>query len=141
METIQYSSAGVKINLADKAFAQFDAVLITVPLGVLKKQLIKFEPALPAEKQKAIARMGMGVLDKLYLRFEDVFWDEDTVILTPENGLTRGHFNYWVNFHKYLGEPIIMGFNAGKYARVLSTKSDEAFIADALQTLSLAYPG
>jgi hypothetical protein len=119
----------------------FDAVLVTVPLGVLKKQMIRFEPALPTEKQQAIARMGMGALDKLYLRFEEVFWDEKTTaILTPENGLPRGHSNYWINFSHYLNQPIIMGFNAGEAALTLSKKSDQAIIQDALSTLASAYP-
>ena len=42
-----------------------DAVLVTVPLGVLKKGSIAFQPPLPQRKLEAIERMGFGVLNKV----------------------------------------------------------------------------
>ena len=138
---IMHSQKGVSIGGEEGELSSFDAALVTVPLGVLKRNVITFEPALSQERLAAISRMGMGTLDKLYLKFEEPFWDVDaTTILTPNNGLPRGHFNYWINFQKYLGEPIIMAFNAGESARSLSRKSDEDFVHDALSTLALAYP-
>jgi monoamine oxidase len=138
---VMHSDKGVKIGSEENELLAFDAVIVTVPLGVLKQNIISFEPALPQEKQNAISRMGMGTLDKLYLKFEEPFWDKDaTIILTPDTGLPKGQFNYWVNFHKYLGGPIIMGFNSGRSAVALSKKSDEDFINDALNTLAIAYP-
>ncbi|MEM7446103.1 MAG: FAD-dependent oxidoreductase, partial [Pseudomonadota bacterium] len=66
----------------------FDAALVTVPLGVLKQGAIAFSPPLPSAKLEAIEKLGMGLLDKVYLRYDDVFWDADvTWIATPENGL------------------------------------------------------
>jgi hypothetical protein len=64
-----------------------DAVLCTIPLGVLKKTpflsdqepdpggAVQFEPPLPAWKREAIARLGFGSLNKLVLYFEKPFWD------------------------------------------------------------------
>lgn len=43
---------------------QADAVLVTVPLGVLKRGAIAFDPPLPAAKQDVIQRLGFGVLNK-----------------------------------------------------------------------------
>ena len=138
---IEYHNEGVAIHTGEQTLGQFDAVIVTVPLGVLKKQVIEFRPALPEGKQQAIARMGMGTLDKLYLKFEEVFWDKDaTVILTPDTGLPQGQFNYSVNFAKYLGEPIIMGFNAGESAHALSQLSNQDMVAKALTALTAAYP-
>ena len=42
-----------------------DAVLLTIPLGVLKKEKLKFEPPLPEWKTSAIKRMGFGNLNKV----------------------------------------------------------------------------
>ena len=42
-----------------------DAVLVTVPVGVLQKGTIAFEPVLPPHKQAAISRMGFGLLNKV----------------------------------------------------------------------------
>jgi monoamine oxidase len=36
------------------------AVLVSVPLGVLKRGSIRFSPPLPTAKQTAINRMGVG---------------------------------------------------------------------------------
>lgn len=42
-----------------------DAVVVTVPLGVLKRGALKFQPPLPEDKQKAIKQLGYGVLNKV----------------------------------------------------------------------------
>lgn len=51
-------------------------VLITIPLGCLKAQSIKFTPSLPDWKQNAIDKMGFGLLNKIFLQFPFTFWDE-----------------------------------------------------------------
>ena len=45
-----------------------DAVVISVPLGVLKKEIIAFQPPLPQRKQTAIRQLGFGVLNKVCAR-------------------------------------------------------------------------
>ena len=97
VDRIQHSGSEVKIGVKNNGLQQYDVVLVTAPLGLLKKQLIEFEPALPIPKQAAIARMGMGTLDKLYLRFDAPFWDNKLNITTPENGFPQGQFNFWFN--------------------------------------------
>lgn len=42
-------------------------MLITVPLGVLKRNLIEFDPPLSKRKLGAIRRLGFGVLNKVFL--------------------------------------------------------------------------
>ena len=42
-----------------------EAVLVTVPLGVLKENVITFHPPLSEEKQSAIERLGFGNLNKV----------------------------------------------------------------------------
>ncbi len=36
---------------------------------------VAFEPSLPVEKEKAIQNLGIGVVNKVVLVFNDVFWD------------------------------------------------------------------
>ncbi len=50
-----------------------DAVLVTVPLGVLKENIITFDPPLPEEKQSAIDRLGFGNLNKVNYYFLVLF--------------------------------------------------------------------
>lgn len=121
--------------------ASFDAVIITVPLGVLKQGNITFSPRLPKRKTDAIARLGMGTLDKVYLKYDEVFWDRDvTWIVTPENGLPRGQFNQWLNLYKYTGVPVIMAFNGAKPALELARLPNSEIIKRAQHTLQMAYP-
>jgi monoamine oxidase len=44
-----------------------DAVVVTVPLGVLKSGTITFDPPLPESKQQAISHLGFGLLNKVSL--------------------------------------------------------------------------
>ncbi len=53
-----------------------DAVLVTVPLGCLKAETIRFEPQLPDWKLASIKRLGFGLLNKVVMEFTVPFWDE-----------------------------------------------------------------
>lgn len=48
----------IKIRTSDRNQRQADAVIVAVPLGVLKSGDLVFEPPLPSEKLKAIQAMG-----------------------------------------------------------------------------------
>ena len=141
VKRISYDTTSVTLTLKTGASQRFDAVIVTVPLGVLKRETIQFDPLLPKQKREAIRRIGMGTLDKVYLQFDQVFWDKEvTWIATPENGLHRGHFNGWLNLYKYIRKPVIVGFNGGPPAIALSALSDRDIVGQAVQTLNLAYP-
>ena len=131
---------GVRVSYADGVVEEYDAAIVTVPLGVLKAGGILFEPPLPEEKQGAINRLGMGVLDKLFLAFEAPFWDDATWLITAETGLPPGHFNMWLNLNKVLGVPVLMALNAGPPAAHLAGYDDEEIVARALHALQRAYP-
>jgi monoamine oxidase len=127
----------VLVSAGNTSFSA-DAVLITVPLGVLKSDSIQFNPPLDSEKQSAIDRLGMGLLNKVYLKFDDVFWDADVDII-GYIGPKRGYFAEWINFYKYTGEPILLGFNASSVADELETLSDSEFIDEAMSALRNMY--
>jgi len=52
-----------------------DRVLVTVPLALLKKNAITFEPPLRDDKRAAIDRLGAGLIEKVALRFEKKWWN------------------------------------------------------------------
>lgn len=138
---IELVEGGVRLHSRASKTVQVDALIVTLPLGVLKQGSVEFDPPLPPQKSKAIASLGMGVLDKVYLKYDDVFWDKDvTWIATPENGLPQGQFNQWLNLYPYIGEPVILAFNGAQPARDLAKLSDRDVVAKAQQTLELAYP-
>jgi hypothetical protein len=52
-------------------------IIVSVPLGVLKHGTIAFDPELSADKATAIAKLGMGLLDKVTLLYSENFWRDD----------------------------------------------------------------
>ncbi|HSG85757.1 MAG TPA: NAD(P)/FAD-dependent oxidoreductase [Candidatus Limnocylindrales bacterium] len=69
-------AGGVDVRTADGAVHVGSHVLVTVPLGVLKAGVIRFDPPLLPERRSAIERLGFGRLDKVALRYERPFWTE-----------------------------------------------------------------
>lgn len=51
-------------------------MVVTLPLGVLKSDLMSFSPPLPHRKLASIANLGMGILNKIAIRFEESFWEQ-----------------------------------------------------------------
>lgn len=65
----------VVVECEDCEVIPADHVIVTVSLGVLKRQHASFfRPGLPAEKVAAIHRLGIGTTDKIFLEFEEPFW-------------------------------------------------------------------
>jgi monoamine oxidase len=141
VETIDYSGDVVTVETTDGETYTADKVIVTVPLGVLQAGSITFVPELAEEKTDAIDRLGMGVMDKLWLEFEEAFWEDDEdadwicyISDTP---------GYWVetlNVNKYLGVPLLVLFNIGDAAKANSNLSDAALLADAMATIRKWYP-
>ncbi|KAJ0971188.1 hypothetical protein J5N97_019147 [Dioscorea zingiberensis] len=108
----------VKVHTSNGMVYEGDAVLITVPLGCLKANAIKFSPVLPDWKQSSIQRLGFGVLNKVVLEFSEVFWDDavDYFGATAEETGRRGQcFMFW-NVKKTVGAPVLIALVVGKAA-------------------------
>jgi monoamine oxidase len=67
-------------------------IIVTIPLGCLKRDKITFEPPLPDWKRKAINQMGFGLLNKFILQFSDCFWGSATTNLWHTSNQQRGRF-------------------------------------------------
>jgi len=136
VELVDYSAAAITIKTQDKSY-QAKQVLVTVPVGVLQTGSIEFKPQLSAEKQQALSVMGMGTLNKVWLEFDSVFWDDREVIFVI--GDEQGQFVNWLNYHKVSDKPYLLGFNAAEYGEQIEFQSDEEIIEDALLSLKNIY--
>jgi monoamine oxidase len=63
--------------LGHDAVLTTDKVVVALPLGILKNENVVFEPALSSEKIAAINSLGIGVMNKVFLKFDQNFWYED----------------------------------------------------------------
>lgn len=71
---ITRSAGGVRVRGVDGASEDGSHVVVTVPLGVLKRGAPRFRPALPPDRLAAIERLGFGRYEKVALRFDEPFW-------------------------------------------------------------------
>ena len=71
---VAYAAGGVRVRTADGRWEEGSHVIVTVPLGVLKRDGLRFSPGLPAERLAAIGRLGFGRYEKVVLRFGEPFW-------------------------------------------------------------------
>lgn len=69
-------SNGPVVETADGSAEEFDEVVVTVPLGYLKRNLAMFHPSLPPRLTSAIHDLGYGNLDKVYITFPSAFWNK-----------------------------------------------------------------
>lgn len=130
---IQWGQAPVRVITQDSVH-EADRVLVTLPLGVLQSGKVGFSPDLPGRKREAIAALGMGVLNKCYLRFGEPFWPQDVDWLEyiPESPRA---WTEWVSFWRVAKQPVLVGFSAADQAREAERQSDEQIVASALGTL------
>ena len=142
-----------------------DAVVITVPLGVLQREHIEFRPALPKWKLSSMGNLGMGNLNKVILEFPHVFWDpsedifgrvvpvdpSDETFLTGsgsqanENFLFRnphrGEFYlFWALNRSQNGCPIVIVLMAGDAADNVEKEADAAVVDKLIEVMSRFVP-
>lgn len=75
VQEIQWSTGKVKVLTADGKSLHAEKVIVTVPLGVLKKKMIRFTPSLPKHEQ-AFEQMGFGSVIKFLVEFDATFWKD-----------------------------------------------------------------
>ncbi len=71
---VAVSAGGVRVQTAQGRSEEGSHVVVTVPLGVLKREALRFSPGLPPDRLAAIGRLGFGRFEKVALRFEEPFW-------------------------------------------------------------------
>jgi monoamine oxidase len=110
------------------------AAIVTVPVGVLRSESIRFDPKLPDEKHAAIRAIEMGHVVKVVLSFCDAFWE------TVEDGRFRdvGFFrNREASFTAYwtllpLHAEIVGAWSGGPRATKLRLQTRDAIVQSAL---------
>ncbi|KAJ3089804.1 hypothetical protein HK102_005470 [Quaeritorhiza haematococci] len=137
------------------------AVLITLPLGVLKQKLDIipselsapfFVPDLPVSKQRAIRNLSFGLLDKVVMEFDELFWPADldcfTIFLPPpstpekhESPSQSGGLVWFMNLHKMLSTVVVNGgdCNGTSAPRASGSSVPPVLVAFIAQTLALRF--
>ncbi|KAM9808653.1 peroxisomal N(1)-acetyl-spermine/spermidine oxidase [Syngnathus typhle] len=76
------SEAHVNVECVDGKMVAADHVIVTVPLGYLKKHYTSlFHPPLPLHKIHSIQRLGFGTNNKIFVEFDSPWWDDDCEVI------------------------------------------------------------
>lgn len=171
VRAIRYSKQGCAVltqstkEESKKVAFDCDAVLCTLPLGVLKQEqatpVIVFSPELPKWKTVAIKRMGYGNLNKVIMCFEKPFWqlnsdnstnissnpqqEDESEIKAKKRNLfghvatttaSRGElFLFWSLYRA----PVLLALIAGKASDVAEKIGDDFILSRTLAVLKGIY--
>lgn len=114
-------------------------VLITVPIGVLQSEAIRFSPAIP-NIFIAAKKLGFGPVVKTLLQFDEPFWKDKH--FTQGKDLHKLSFIFsraviptWWTYHpKHVA--MLTGWSGGPNAETIKDLSNDEILLNALQSLS-----
>lgn len=131
---VAYDEQGVSLGIATGESLSFDRVVITLPIGVLKEDDIEFSPALPFGHRGAIAELGMGRIETIWLRFEEPPADTDAALWHVVGG--EALVRTWFNLAPATGENVLVGMVGGEDAAAFADLDDDSALSAALASLA-----
>jgi len=151
VDKIEWGRGRVSVSAREEDTAKtFKAArtLVTVPLAVLQasageKGAIQFTPALPKQKLEALAKLEMGKVIRIVLRFRNRFWEKISPIGNGRRNLKDMSFlfsedewfpTWWTTMPKKW--PIITGWAPFRSGERLSGQKADFVVQKSLQTLS-----
>jgi monoamine oxidase len=131
---VEYDSSGVSLTLESGESLRGEAVIVTVPLGILKTDKPEFSPPLPPNKLEAIRAIGFSPMLKLMYTFSEPIFPRG---ITYVYG--RGNPPCWWSsslIHEHASSFNVTGFVTGDWAQeLLHLVSDQAMLEYGLHTL------
>ncbi len=122
------SPEGVTVDTERGQF-QAAVAIATLPLGLLKQQTVEFLPPLPEAHQRAIARLGIGAVNKVVMRFPTAFWDE-TIQYFGNAGGAAETYTYWINGRRFRDQNVLIAIASGQPSLAHEARSDQEITAE-----------
>lgn len=104
-----------------------DAVIVAVPVGVLRAGVIAFDPPLPLELTAAMARIGTGAVAKVFVAYEQAFWKPLGAFWVARDPPAPAEL--FVDVSALAGRPVLCGFAVGEHARAVEAKTEAELAA------------
>ena len=133
VRAVRQSPDGAAVELADGRVVTAAEVVVTVPLGVLQAGAVTFEPPLDPDVLDAMGRLGMGVYDKVFLRFPERFWGDDWVV--RQQGPAGVDWHSWYDMSRVTGEPVLAALVGGAGARRIESLPDALVVDEGVTAL------
>ena len=147
---IRYSQTGCEVttsnarNHTNPVTYKADAVLCTLPLGVLKQAIaqnsqglpntVGFNPPLPDWKVESIKRLGYGNLNKVVLCFDRIFWDSSANLFGHVGSTTASRGELFLFWNLYRA-PVLLALVAGEAAAIMENVSDDVIVGRCIAVL------
>ena len=134
-----------RVTARDGRTFDSDFVVCTLPLGVLKglssESKVDFSPPLSEQKREAISTLGMGVENKVVLRFDKPFWPHSSSPMRSKAYIqcTDQRFRF-VDMHKFGKEGTIVAHVCPPFSRDYDAMSDATVVAEVLRVLGKMFP-
>lgn len=122
--------------ITDDTTLHADAVIVTVGVGVLQNERIRFQPALPDRFLGALSRIGPGAVAKAFFTFDTKFWSQRSwyVAADPPN-----LFELWVDVSELTQIPTLCAFACASVAHVAEQMTELQLCEEADRTLAIFF--
>jgi polyamine oxidase len=138
VESVRLVNGEVHVRAATgEVFCATQAAVITLPIGVLKSHYVRFDPPLSPRKLQAIARIGVGVMNKIVLVYKRSFWPREALVIGATSS-EWGKYPWFLNLEPLLGLPAVICFLIGEFAKETEQRTDSEIVETAHATLSRA---
>uniref|UniRef100_A0A8C0N828 Lysine demethylase 1B n=2 Tax=Canis lupus familiaris TaxID=9615 RepID=A0A8C0N828_CANLF len=140
VQSIDYSGDEVQVTITDGTGCTAQKVLVTVPLALLQKGAIHFNPPLSDKKMKAINSLGAGIIEKIALQFPYRFWDSkvqgaDFFGHVPPSASKRGLFAVFYDMDPQKKHSVLMSVVAGEAVASIRTLEDKQVLQQCMAAL------
>ncbi|XP_049999538.1 lysine-specific histone demethylase 2 isoform X2 [Alexandromys fortis] len=138
VQSIDYTGDEVQVTTTDGIGYSAQKVLVTVPLAILQRGAIQFNPPLSEKKMKAINSLGAGIIEKIALQFPYRFWDSkvqgaDFFGHVPPSASQRGLFAVYYDMDPQ--QSVLMSVITGEAVASLRTMDDKQVLQQCMGIL------
>ncbi|KAF7627908.1 putative amine oxidase [Aspergillus flavus] len=143
VRNVTYSDDGVRIDMEDGSCVEAEHAICTFSLGVLQNNVVQFSPALPAWKSEAIAGFQMTTYTKIFMQFNETFWDPETQYFLYADPIERGRYPIFqsLSVPGFLdGSNILFVTTTGLQSYAVENQSDEETQAQIMEILRSMFP-
>ncbi|CAI5779924.1 lysine-specific histone demethylase 1B [Podarcis lilfordi] len=140
VRSIDYTGEEVQVTATDGTLWKAQKVLVAVPLTILQKSAILFNPALSERKMKAINSLGAGVIEKIALQFPYRFWDSkiqgaDYFGHVPPSSSKRGLFSVFYDMDPQRKCSVLMSVVTGDAVATMKNLDDKQVLQQCMIVL------
>ncbi len=139
---IEYGDENVVVTTTSGEQFEADKVLVTVPITVLQREQITFEPPLPEEKITAINKEQMPDGLKVFIHFSERFYPDFLFIDSVLYNVGHAHGYYDATLGKKTNQHVLGLLVDGERAtKITSLDDDDAIIKYVLDELDGIFDG